>query len=322
MGLPHMDLQTFQVIPRLLTVLDSSLNADVMGPNDLVDYVIEPAGAASANPTDTKDHGLRFTNEEWNGSITNHQAFALTWNESIANDQGNLRLFRIWYPENGVMSFEPVSNLTDSMDEKSCVWTPEGLSDDNLYTLWVTRETEDGESHWAISPPWKPLNEKRQEASKVRWRNSVGIPVVVVLAVYFISLTTCLLYRRRRKAKKAEKDQAGGDKRSASMLGPFPPEDDADRHPSVSSVGTAQTLTPDDDDLMMKKVVEKHQCRHPYIIRNPQQPPLINPEIAWNRVIWRKESLAEPPVPMPMPMLHGTPGFGDWDFRVPIGQAR
>lgn len=80
-----------------------------MGPSDLVDLSGKPTPDAE---TDTKDHGLRFTNEDWNGSIANSHAFTLRWNESITDDQGALRLFRILYPEDGVMSFEPVSNLT------------------------------------------------------------------------------------------------------------------------------------------------------------------------------------------------------------------
>lgn len=203
----------------------------------------------------------------------------------------------------------------------------------------------------------------------MHWRNSVGIPIIVVLGVYFVSLATCLLYRRRRKASKANKAAAAAretrrrdQKRSASSVLLPPPEVTHDgRHPSVSSIGTAQTLTEDEPYYVRKKDLEMGSggsgssgssgsrsagCRScgscgggtsgrsgggrgrgssrsaAYVLRNhPQQPPPTNPGVAWNRVVWRRESSAEYPLPVPTPSMYGTPVAGDWDYRAPIGQA-
>jgi hypothetical protein len=59
---------------------------------------------------DVKDRGLRFTNDEWNGSIANGQPIMLRWNESI--EAGEMRLFRISYSVDGVISVEPRASWT------------------------------------------------------------------------------------------------------------------------------------------------------------------------------------------------------------------
>lgn len=65
-----------------------------------------------ASPSDNGSHGMRFLNDDWNGSIANGQSVTLRWNESIEGEQGGLKLYRVWYPEEGKISFELVSNLT------------------------------------------------------------------------------------------------------------------------------------------------------------------------------------------------------------------
>lgn len=82
-----------------------------------------------------------------------------------------------------------------------------------------------------------------QEEEGFHWTNPIGIPIIVILGVYFISLATCLLYRRRRH-KKRDKERRPRPTISAPIL-------HDDRHPSVSSVVTVQTLT-EDDDLVKK----------------------------------------------------------------------
>ena len=41
------------------------------------------------------------------------------------------------------------------MVESSCIWTPEDLKEDELYTILVSN-VEENDAQWAISPPWKP----------------------------------------------------------------------------------------------------------------------------------------------------------------------
>jgi hypothetical protein len=87
----------------------------MMGFNDLDGMMASTAEEANPSDADVEelgDHGLRFLNEEWNGSIANGQSIMLRWNESVEEGGGDLRLFRISYPEDGVVGFELVSNLT------------------------------------------------------------------------------------------------------------------------------------------------------------------------------------------------------------------
>lgn len=44
------------------------------------------------------------------------------------------------------------------------MWTPENLTESDLYALWVRRDG--AEQQWAISPPWK--------VEEVRYRNPLS----------------------------------------------------------------------------------------------------------------------------------------------------
>lgn len=73
----------------------------------------------------------------------------------------------------------------------------------------------------------------------------MGIPIVVILGIYFICLTTCLMYRRRKKLKR-EREREAEEQRQEPNEG-AETADNADRQQSVSSVITAQTLTTNND---------------------------------------------------------------------------
>lgn len=68
---------------------------------------------------DIEDRGLHFTNDEWNGSIANGQPIMLRWNESIK--EGEMRLFRVSYPIEGVVALEPMANWTGENADGGCV---------------------------------------------------------------------------------------------------------------------------------------------------------------------------------------------------------
>lgn len=82
-----------------------------MGPQDSDDFIVF---SEEVKPTDFAGHGLEFTNDKWNESIANGESFTLYWNQSISDQAAELRLFRILYPEDGVVMFELVSNLTST----------------------------------------------------------------------------------------------------------------------------------------------------------------------------------------------------------------
>jgi hypothetical protein len=67
--------------------------------------------------TGVEDRGLRFINEDWNGSISNGIPFTLKWNETIDDEDGELKLYNVSYPQGGGVSFELVSNLTGERNE-------------------------------------------------------------------------------------------------------------------------------------------------------------------------------------------------------------
>ncbi|KAI9172314.1 hypothetical protein HJFPF1_01814 [Paramyrothecium foliicola] len=181
---------------------------------------------------DTEDHGLRFTNRGWNGSIANNEPFALHWNESLGGT-AELGLFRIVYPKDGLISYELVSNLTGITSSESCIWTPRDLKND-LYAFWLTSPGAE-EMRWTISPPWRPVDTRNHA---FHWAAPVGIPIVTLLSVYGIALFVCLMYRRRKKARRLEQDHL------------LPEEDANGRHPSVSSAVTVQTY--DESDVLKK----------------------------------------------------------------------
>ncbi|KAL7948455.1 hypothetical protein V8C42DRAFT_314505 [Trichoderma barbatum] len=196
----------------------------------------------------TEGIGLRFLNEEWNDSISNGHPFTIQWNESLDEAQApELGLFKITYPRDGVAVYELVSNLTDGMNNENatCLWTPSHL-DDALYTLWLS-SSRDARSNWTISPPWR-LKESPRHA--LHWAAPIVIPILVLLAVYTLGLTTCIVYRRRRKARR-EKEKSKGkyiDKEKASEMSRL--FRDTDRHPSVDTVLSPQSL---DDSEEIKK---------------------------------------------------------------------
>lgn len=75
-----------------------------MGSSTIHDAVLQ------THTADVEDRGLRFTNDEWNGSIANGHPIMLRWNESI--NEGEMRLFRVSYPVEGVVALEPMANWT------------------------------------------------------------------------------------------------------------------------------------------------------------------------------------------------------------------
>ncbi|KAJ4857006.1 hypothetical protein T069G_07903 [Trichoderma breve] len=185
----------------------------------------------------TEGIGLRFLNEEWNDSISNDHPFTIQWNESLDGAQApELGLFKITYPKDGVIAYELVSNLTGRMNNENatCLWTPSHL-DDELYTLWLS-SSRDARANWTTSPPWRLKETPRHSP---HWAAPIVIPIIVLLAVYTLGLTTCIVYRRRRKARREREKSKGKDlekEKSSQMhlLG------DAERHPSVDTVLTIQ----------------------------------------------------------------------------------
>lgn len=65
-----------------------------------------PAGLGATH------HGLRFMNEDWNESISNGHTFTLRWNESLEGIAAELGVFKVTYPEDGLVNYELVTNLT------------------------------------------------------------------------------------------------------------------------------------------------------------------------------------------------------------------
>lgn len=118
------------------------------------------------------------------------------------------------------------------------------------------------------------------------------------------------MYRRRKRRLKREKELRH--KRAAANVAPAIPPD-ADRHPSVSSVVTVQTL--DEDDELVKKNEDGT-----WIVTNPL-PRDQHRGVEWNRMVWRDDPCvgygAEPM------MRHDEHSWGDgWGGEGPIGQAR
>ncbi|KAI5467823.1 hypothetical protein BGZ63DRAFT_419502 [Mariannaea sp. PMI_226] len=226
-------------------------------------------GPGAARPLESDGYGLRFLNEEWNESISNGQPFTLLWNESIDGSRAQLGVFRVTYPDDGLLEYQLVTNLTDIMGPNKCEWTPDHL-DDNLYALWLTA-VSDGNQSWTMSPPWRLRN---YEHRGLHWAAPIGIPIVAILAIYFISLTVCLLCRRRKRLKR----ERGADRNTTANRA-LEIEDPAGRHPSVSSVETAQTY----DEPAFKKpetvVLLSHEDRD---LRTAEREPIREPR----RSLW------------------------------------
>lgn len=123
------------------------------------------------------------------------------------------------------------------------------------------------------------------QTTGVRWSNAVGIPIIVILGVYFISLGTCLMYRRRKRIKRETERQRKQAAASAAHS-----NSDADRHPSVSSAVTVQTLT--EEDELVKKDDDDVVVDTTWIVTNaapPQSPVRV---VEWNRPVWRNDACA------------------------------
>ncbi|KAJ6446866.1 Lipoic acid synthetase [Purpureocillium lavendulum] len=204
-----------------------------------------PADAAAAG---VGGHGLRFLNDEWNDSISNGDPFTLRWNQSVAKAGSQLGLFKVTYPEDGVIVYELVTNLTESMDTAQCVWTPDHL-EGGLYALWLSNG-QHAHANWTISPPWVPKEEPKTNSvpsnngklktggNHLHWAAPIVIPVVSLLVLYGICLTAYLLHRRRKKAKRDKEDAT--------------PHQDVNRNNSVDSAVTVQTFTVDAEEFKEK----------------------------------------------------------------------
>lgn len=114
---------------------------------------------------------------------------------------------------------------------------------------------------------------------------------------------------RRRKRIRREKELRR--KQAAANVAPTIPPD-ADRHPSVSSVVSVQTLS--EDDELVKKTEDQT-----WIVTNPL-PRGHNRGVEWNRMVWRDDACAGyGPGPI---IRHDEHNWGGgWD-EGPIGQAR
>ncbi|OAA47126.1 hypothetical protein NOR_02762 [Metarhizium rileyi] len=167
-------------------------------------------------------HGLRFLNEDWNDSISNGSPFTLTWNQSLIKAGAELGLFKVTYPANGVVVYDLVANLTDTMNSTSCVWTPEALKNE-LYAVWLTNGQQ-VHPNWTFSPPWIP---KEKSVPRFRWA-PIALPLVSLLVLYAICLSIYLAFRRRRREKRQKEDTT--------------PHQDASRNDSVDSAITVQTI--------------------------------------------------------------------------------
>ncbi|KAF4509843.1 hypothetical protein G6O67_001783 [Ophiocordyceps sinensis] len=172
-------------------------------------------------------HGLRFLNDEWNDSISNGDSFTVRWNQSLATLGSGLGVFKVTYPKDGVVVYELISNLTDTIKGNSCDWTPNNLEKKSLYAMWLTAGQDNTHPNWTLSPPWVPKDPSGNGASP--WAAPFIIPVVCLLGVYAASLTGYLVYRRRKRARREQEDAI--------------PHQDASRNNSVDSDVTMQSLS-------------------------------------------------------------------------------
>ncbi|ODA83629.1 hypothetical protein RJ55_02144 [Drechmeria coniospora] len=196
--------------------------------------------ATDGTASEIGGYRLRFLNDEWNDSISNGEPFTLRWNSSLTKDESTLELFKVTYPKEGIVLYELVSDLTDSMSSASCVWTPDGLEPE-LYTVWLSHG-QDAHANWTMSPPWMPTNSSGIEDTsrhRLHWAAPIIIPVVCLLVLYAICLTTCFVYRRRKKATR-ERDEATAHR-------------EAGRNNSVDSATTVLTFTESNAEEDKKK---------------------------------------------------------------------
>ncbi|KND87777.1 hypothetical protein TOPH_07540 [Tolypocladium ophioglossoides CBS 100239] len=172
-------------------------------------------------------HSLRFLNDDWNDSISNGEFFTLRWNQSLVKAGSQLGLFKVTYPKDGVVVYELVTNLTvvDRFDGHRVMRVHATRTEPGL--------VRDVAHHWATLAPQldhiASLDPQRNSHQKLHWATPIIIPVVCLLVLYALCLTTCLVYRRRKKAKREKEDATS--------------HQDVDRNGSVVSAITVQTLT-------------------------------------------------------------------------------
>ncbi|ATY64505.1 Tyrosine--tRNA cytoplasmic [Cordyceps militaris] len=203
-----------------------------------------------------REHGLHFTNDAWNNTITNGDDFILRWNETIDAKLGTLGLFKVTYPSDGVVVYEVAQNIT-SLQPTYCKWRPESLGD-GLYSFWLASDRVSNAS-FAISPPWTA---KQPKVRSFTWAAPFLVPICLLLFLYFACVATCLLYRRRRTAKRQREAAARAARRRRAISAS---ENDAEesymmsrrrdnRQDSVDSNMTLEPLEPPEDVLTKQGV--------------------------------------------------------------------
>ncbi|KAH8170016.1 hypothetical protein LIA77_10560 [Sarocladium implicatum] len=206
-----------------------------------------PTSTAVAEPI--TNNGLRFMNSAWNDTIANGELYNLNWDRSLHGIDSSLGVYQISYLEDGIIAYKLAVDITQHADDRIARWTPRDL-DDGLYVFWLQTIGEDPE-RWAISPPWEPSEPRPHD---LKWATPIGIPIAVMMGIYFISLVTCLLYRRKKKARSRRAEIRESERRAmlADQRRRRQQEDESedpltgDRHPSVSSLDTASTSVEED----------------------------------------------------------------------------
>ncbi|KAK4082529.1 hypothetical protein Purlil1_11187 [Purpureocillium lilacinum] len=229
-----------------------------------------PADAAAA-AGGMGGHGLRFLNDEWNDSISNGDSFTLRWNQTVDKGGSQLSLFKVTYPEDGVIVYELVTNLTEWGDRvyghramRVDAGSPGGRAVrpvaqqrparscelDHLPSLGAQRRAQKKCSWPPLSPSHAaprrlaascaPSDKDRLKTGghHLHWAAPIIIPVVCLLVLYGICLTAYLLHRRRKKAKRDKEDAT--------------PHQDVSRNNSVDSAVTVQTFTVDAEEFKEK----------------------------------------------------------------------
>ncbi|PNY23069.1 Uncharacterized protein TCAP_06978 [Tolypocladium capitatum] len=201
-------------------------------------------------------HSLRFLNDDWNDSISNGELFTLRWNQSVVKAGSQLGLFKVTYPQDGVVVYELVTNLTGEFHGHCIVRLYAAGIEPGLVRHVAHRRPAlasqldritslDAQRSWssffvvhathAAFPCVDPsdVNKLKTAHQKLHWATPIIIPVVCLLALYALCLATCLVYRRRKRARREREDAT--------------PHRDVGRNGSVNSAITVQTLTETDD---------------------------------------------------------------------------
>ena len=100
----------------------------------------------------------------------------------------------------------------------------------------------------------------------MHWTTPVGIPIVVILSLYFISLATCLAYRRRKRKQRERHRVAMGEEDNRP---PTATDTDAgERQNSVSSVETNSSApTYSSSDPLVRRPRQARTPEKPYASR-------------------------------------------------------